>query len=133
MFLSGVSLLHPINISKSTHLPLVDGYVQQEFRTVLPAAWSASHPNDGGAVVETLVRAADALHARPKSKPGVEGEFVKGTLVFSTPHTLRGQRAGHGGADSRTLIFTVLLLLVEGLDVSAAGSFNVHSHRTRRK
>ncbi len=45
-----------------------DECVQQESRTALPAVWFASHPNDGGAVVETWARAADALQARPELK-----------------------------------------------------------------
>jgi len=73
------------------HLPslFADGCVRQEFGTVLPEVRSASHTNDGMAVVETLARAADASQACPKSKPGVahiraRGELGKGTLVFST-------------------------------------------------
>ena len=35
--------------SKNTHSQFADELAQRKFRTILPAAWSARHPNDGGA------------------------------------------------------------------------------------
>ena len=105
-YLVGVTSLHPVHLKEYLPPFSADECVQQESRTVLPPAWSASHPNDGEAVVETWATAADALQAHPESKPGVyhsrtEDEFGMGALVFSPPRALRGQRAGHNDADSR--------------------------------
>ena len=70
-----------------------------------------------------LVQQLKHRHAHSRTK----GEVGRGSVDFSTPRALRGQRAGHGTPilDSDcTFIFTVLLLLVEGLEVFAALSFD---------
>ena len=100
-----MSSLRAHNRNPKEHL-LSHKRVQQESCTALLAAWFASHPNDGWAVVETWARAADVLQARPELKPGpVHGRAKvgvgKGNVAFSKPRALRRQRAGHGDADSR--------------------------------
>ena len=83
-----------------------------------------------GAVVETWTQASEVLQARPELNPRpvhsrTKREVGKGNVNFSTPRALRGLRSGHGVESDCTFIFTMLLLLVEGLEVFAALSFDI--------
>jgi len=77
-------------------------------------------------VVETLARAANASQARPKSKPGVvysrtKGEFGEGTLVSQRLTPCEGNKP----VEVTLILESVVLLLLEGLEVSAALSFDI--------
>jgi hypothetical protein len=72
--------------------------------------------------LSTWARAADALQARPELKPGpvhscTKGEVGKGNVDFSMPRALRGQRAGHGDADSRERLH----VRIHGVAVAGGG------------
>ena len=94
--------LHPMSASKITYLLGLQINWSSGNSVQLPAAWSASHPNDGG----DMGAGRRALQSLPQGcKLGlsiaVKGEVGRWGVVSSTHHTLRGQQAGHGDTDSR--------------------------------
>ena len=125
------SSLLPVG-SPEEYLPshFANEFTHRGFCVFPPVAWPASRPNGSGAGFETWRRAAGALQTprgledvavHIRTKNGVS----RGSPGFSMPRALQGLRAAYGGESECMLVFTLLLLLVEGLEVFAVLGFDV--------
>ena len=131
---SGGEWAHPPNGHLKEHLPshFADGLVQRKLRTVLPAAWSASHPNDGGVWLRLGRGLPTPYRLFQSHELRLSIAVQRAKLVGGVSFPQHIALCEGSGASTVSLIlesdcmlvFTGLLLLVEGPEVFTPLSFS---------